>query len=126
MLFVTLVPVVLSLTFFLRLYMILKAHEARITDQNRNTAWNNNTFAMEQKPFATFLVMPTRVTLCMVRNWVVETLYNIDTNAIQHTFENLKNTAPSTELATHSRAVSKTTEWSHAFPMRREVWANPL
>ena len=74
MLIVTLAPVVVSLILFLRLYMISKAHVARLAAQNRNTSWNNNTLVMERKTITTFLIMTICLTLCMIPIVVVETL----------------------------------------------------
>ena len=86
MIIVSLTPVALSLVLFLRLFMISRAHIARIAAQNRNTAWNDNTLAMERKTLVTFLIMTICVTFCMIPNAVLSVFIYI--NAQSETYIN--------------------------------------
>ena len=86
MLIVSLTPVALSLVLFLRLYIISRAHVARIAAQNRNIAGSNNTLAMERKTFITLFIMTICITVCMVPNVVASVYFSSHPGHISYWF----------------------------------------
>ena len=79
MMFMTLLPIVLAVVLFLRLFLVARGHAAAIDVQERVAGNNNRTHSLERKTFTTFFIMTACVTVCMIPQVIVFSIESVKT-----------------------------------------------